>query len=155
MKRKRNDNKRLIWLTEAQAAVGWGIILVLVAILGTVYLSQASRIAVTGRRVQIRQNDLIDLKRENADIELKIAEAQSLERLQAKAEAMGFVLARPENLEYLVIPDYPAETAVSPIADATPEAETAGPPPATMEEALFLAFKASVSNLIEGKAGEQ
>ncbi len=54
MKRKRDTNKRLSWLTEAQAAVGWGIILVLVAILGTVYLNQASKTAVAGRRVQIQ-----------------------------------------------------------------------------------------------------
>jgi hypothetical protein len=153
MKRKRDTNKRLTWLTEAQAAVGWGIILVLVAILGTVYLSQASKTAVAGRRVQIRQNELDTLKRENASIEKEIAEAQSLTDLQTKAQAMGFTQAQPENIEYLLIPDYPAETAVVPIiasASATPEAA----PPATMEEAIILALQASVSSLIEGSAGE-
>jgi len=155
MKRKRGTNKRLSWLTEAQAAVGWGIILVLVAILGTVYLSQASKTAVAGRRVQIRQNELDDLKRENADVEKLIAEAQSLEDLQTKAQAMGFIQAQPENIEYLVIPDYPAETAVPPIISATPEVAEIAPPPDTMEEALILAFQASVSSLIEGSAGEQ
>jgi hypothetical protein len=155
MKRKRSSNKRVTWLTEAQAAVGWGIILVLVAILGTVYLSQASRTAVAGRRVQIRQNELDDMKRENAELEKKIAEAQSLEDLQAKAQAMGFIQAQPENIEYLSIPDFPAETAVPPIISATPESVELVPPPDTMEEALILAFQASVSSLIEGSAGEQ
>ena len=155
MKRKRDTNKRLSWLTEAQAAVGWGIILVLIAILGTVYLSQASKTAVAGRRVQIRQNDLDDLKRENASLEKSIAEAQSLDDLRAQAQAMGFIQAQPENIEYLVIPDYPAETAVPPILSATPEVEELAPPPDTMEEALILAFQASVSSLIEGSAGEQ
>ena len=154
MKRKRDTNKRLSWLTEAQAAVGWGIILVLIAILGTVYLSQASKTAVAGRRVQIRQNDLDDLKRENASLEKSIAEAQSLDDLRAQAQAMGFIQAQPENIEYLVIPDYPAETAVPPILSATPEVEELAPPD-TMEEALILAFQASVSSLIEGSAGEQ
>ncbi|MCZ7671634.1 MAG: hypothetical protein M5U34_33185 [Chloroflexi bacterium] len=153
MRQKRNDNKRLSWLTEAQAAVGWGIILVLAAILGTVYLSQASQIAVSGRRVQIRQNDLDDLKRENASMEKQIAEAQSLTDLRLRAQAMGFVPAQPENIEYLAIPDYPAETAVPPLIAATPEA-TPIPPIETMEEALIAAFQASVSNLIEGSAGE-
>lgn len=154
MKRKRDTNKRLTWLTEAQAAVGWGIILVLVAILGTVYLSQASKTAVAGRRVQIRQNELDTIKRENASVEKKIAEAQSLTDLQTQAQAMGFVQAQPENIEYLLIPDYPAETAVPPIISATPEVTEAVPPPDTMEEALILAFQASVSSLIEGSAGE-
>ena len=155
MKRKRDTNKRLTWLTEAQAAVGWGIILVLVAILGTIYLSQASRTAVAGRRVQIRQNELDTLKRENAGLEKEIAEAQSLTDLQSKAQAMGFVQAQPENIEYLLIPDYPAETAVAPIISATPDVAETVPPPDTMEEALSLAFQASVSSLIEGSAGEQ
>jgi hypothetical protein len=154
MKRKRGSNKHLSWLTEAQAAVGWGIILVLVAILGTVYLSQASRTAVAGRRVQIRQNELDDLKRGNADLEKKIAQAQSLEDLQAKAQTLGFIQAQPENIEYLVIPDFPVETAVPPIISATPESAEVVPPPDTMEEALILAFQASVSSLIEGSAGE-
>ncbi|MFO7681630.1 MAG: hypothetical protein R6X34_16420 [Chloroflexota bacterium] len=153
MRQKRDNHKRLSWLTEAQAAVGWGIILVLLAILGTVYLSQASRIAVSGRRVQIHQNELDELKRIEAELEKRIAEAQSLEDLQAKARAMGFIQAQPENIEYLVIPDYPAETAVPPILSATPEAEPA-PPLETMEEALILAFQASVNSLIEGNAGE-
>jgi hypothetical protein len=155
MKRKRDKNKRLSWLTEAQAAVGWGIILVLVAILGTVYLSQASRTAVAGRRVQIRQNELDELKRENANLDKKIAEAQSLEKLQIQAQAMGFVQAQPENIDYLVIPDYPVETAVPPTISATPAAEETVSPPDTMEEALILAFQNSVSSLIEGSAGEQ
>ena len=69
LRQKRESAKRLTWLTEAQAVLGWGIILVLVAVLGTIYLSQASQIAVTGRRVQIRQNELDTLKRENAAME--------------------------------------------------------------------------------------
>ncbi len=153
MRQKRDNHKRLSWLTEAQAAVGWGIILVLLAILGTVYLSQASRIAVSGRRVQIHQNELGNLKRTEADLEKKIAEAQSLEALQAKAQAMGFIQAQPENIEYLVIPDYPTETAVPPALFTPPETEPALPVQ-TMEEALILAFQASVNSLIEGNAGE-
>ena len=52
----REQLKRLNALTEAQAALGWGVILLLAALLGTVYVSQASRIATVGRRVQILQN---------------------------------------------------------------------------------------------------
>ncbi len=45
--------KKLPWLTEAQAALGWGIILILIALLGAIYLSQTSRIAIVGRLVQV------------------------------------------------------------------------------------------------------
>lgn len=155
MRQKRESAKRLTWLTEAQAALGWGIILVLVAVLGTIYLSQASQIAVTGRRVQIRQNDLDGLKRENAAMEKSIAEAQALDRLRSRAQEMGFVPAQPGDIEYLPIPDYPRETAVvpslAPAATVTPEKPA---PPETLQEALWVVFRASLSNLIEGEAGE-
>lgn len=158
MRQKREKAKRLSWLTEAQAALGWGIILVLIAVLGTIYLSQASRIAVTGRRVQMLQNELETLKRDNAEIERTIAESQSLERLQQQAQDMGFVEAQPGDIEYLVVPDYPEATAVSPTLAAdpavTPEPVLV-PPPETIEEALWLAIQDSVSDLIQGEAGEQ
>jgi len=158
MRQKREKAKRLSWLTEAQAALGWGIILVLIAVLGTIYLSQASRIAVTGRRVQMMQNELETLKRDNAGIERTVAESQSLERLQQQAQALGFVEAQPGDIEYLVIPDYPQATAVPPTISSdpatTPEPAFA-PPPETIEEALWLAFQDSVGDLIQGEAGEQ
>ncbi|MBK8985092.1 MAG: hypothetical protein IPM39_03270 [Chloroflexi bacterium] len=157
MRQKRETAKRLNWLTEAQAAIGWGIILVLLAILGAIYLNQASHIAVTGRRVQMMQNDLETLKRDNAAIERTIAESQSLGRLQQQAQAMGFVEAKPGDIEYLLIPEYPHATAVppqlSPDPAATPQAAPVSPPE-TIEEAFWLAFRDSVGDLIQGEAGE-
>ncbi len=157
MRQKRERAKRLSWLTEAQAALGWGIILVLVAVLGTIYLSQASRIAVTGRQVQLMQNELETLKRDNAVIERVIAESQSLSRLQERAREMGFVSAQPESIEYLVIPDYPSATAVPPTLQAQqpePDASSTRQPIATIEEAFWLSLRQSVGSLIQGEAGE-
>ena len=105
----REQLKRLNALTEAQAALGWGVILVLAALLGTVYVSQASRIASVGRQVQILQNELTELKRQNNDLERDIAAAQALDRLQAEAVRLGFVEADPDDIEYIIVPDYPVE----------------------------------------------
>jgi cell division protein FtsB len=157
MRQKRERAKRLSWLTEAQAALGWGIILALVAVLGAIYLSQASRIAVTGRQVQIMQNELEALKRDNATFEKSIAELQSLDRLQARAREMGFVAAQPENIEYLVIPDYPLATAVPFTTQPQPDPVTTPTiqPLETMEEAIWRSIRQSVGSLIQGEAGEQ
>jgi cell division protein FtsL len=147
--------RRLGWLTEAQAALGWGVILVLVALLGVIYLTQASRIAAVGRRVQVLQNQLIDLKRENADIERQIAEAQSLETLQETAVRQGFMQALPDDIEYITVPNYPAATAEPILAAATPEAATSAAQPITMGEAVWFAVRKSVGDLIRGESHEQ
>ncbi len=157
---QRDVRRSLAWLTEAQAALGWGVILALVALLGAVYLYQTSRIAGAGREVQGLQNELDDLKRENAGLERQIAEAQSLERLQAEAVRLGFVRAQPEDIEYLVVSDYPQAVgqdggqfgpATFGPATATPAA--APPEPIqTMDEAIWLALKASLGDLIRGEA---
>jgi cell division protein FtsL len=155
-RRKREQLKRLGWLTEAQAALGWGIILILAALLGAIYLNQASRIASVGRRVQVLQNELESLKRENADLSRQLAESQSLERLQREAIRLGFIPARPDDIEYIIVPDYPVsngEPASSFIE--TPPVISTPAPPETMSEAAWLAFKASVGNLIYGEASEQ
>ncbi|MCB8944707.1 MAG: hypothetical protein H6658_13240 [Ardenticatenaceae bacterium] len=146
--------RRLGWLTEAQAALGWGVILVLATLLGVIYLTQASRIAAVGRRVQVLQNDLIDLKRENAELERRIAEAQSLEQLQDEAIRQGFAQAVPEDIEYITVSDYPAATS-EPILEVRPEATAVAPqPPATISEAIWSSVRSSVGNLIRGESHE-
>lgn len=157
MRQKRESSKRLSWLTEAQAALGWGIILVLIAVLGTIYLNQASQIAVTGRRVQLKQNELEALKRDNATFEREIAESQSLSALQQRAQEMGFITAQSGDIEYLVVADYPRATAVPPslAAPDTAALTESSAPPESIQEALWAALRHSVNGLIQGEAGEQ
>lgn len=145
---KKEKRRNRFWLTEAQAALSWGIILALGALLGTIYLYQASRIASVGRHVQELQNDLDDVKRINAELEREIAEGQSLDRLQSEAQRLGFVTARPEDIEYLIVPDYP--TAIN---QSEPLEEPKPPPPIeTIWEALGLAFQSSVNDLVRGES---
>lgn len=154
-RRTRERARRFSSLTEAQAALGWSIILVLVALLGAIYLSQASRIATVGRRVQVQQNQLQALKRENSALERRIAEAQSLERLQQEAIRLGFIQAQPDDIEYLIVPDYPPESSAAAAVEATPEPTPVPLPPETMHEAIWLSVKASIGNLISGESNEQ
>lgn len=149
----RDQARRINWLTEAQAAIGWGIILFLAALLGAIYVRQASRIASVGRRVQVKQIELVELKRQNADIEQSIAEAQSLDRLQTEAARLGFVPADPEDIEYVVVPDYPVIVDTNIIATRTPFV----PPPVTpdtMVEAVWLKIRSSINSFVQGEARE-
>ena len=88
--------------------MGWGLILLIIALLGVIYLNQSSRFAAVGRRVQSLQYDLNVIQRENADLERDIAQAQSITRIQKDAAKMGFVKAHPGTIEYLVVPNYPS-----------------------------------------------
>lgn len=143
--------KKLAWLGETQAALGWAVVLLLSAVVGTLYVSQASRIASTGRTVQLLQLELGALKRDNALLERAIAEAQSLERIEARARDMGFTRALPEDIEYIVVESYPSGPAV---------ALTPAPPPIladpadTIWEALWWRFGAAIRNLVEGESSE-
>lgn len=157
-RKKRQLARRLGILTDAQVAMGWFVILALAALVGAIYLNQASDIATTGRRVQILQNNLTDLKRDNAILERTIAEAQSLERLQQEAARLGFVRATPEDMEYLVVTEYPARP-TSTSALATDTADVLSPqvsaPVPSIGEAIFLALRSSLSDMVMGQSSGQ
>jgi cell division protein FtsL len=144
--------RRLRKLTEVQAAVGWGLILLVIALLGVIYLNQSSKIATVGRRVQTLQYELGILQSENADIEREIAQAQSLSRLQKEAKSMGFVRTQPGSVEYLVVPDYPAITTAVELQQSQNGALQS--PVETMQEGLWLALEAKFNDLIRGESRE-
>ncbi len=149
----RDQLRRFHTLTEAQAVLGWAVILVLAALVGTIYVSQASRIASVGRRIQIMQAEMETLKRENAALERQIAEAQQLDRLQAEAARLGFVPANPDDIEYIIVPDYPIEnSALTMVVTAT--AVPPPPPPETMNAALWLSLRGRVNGFVQGAANE-
>ncbi len=144
--------QKIAWLGETQAALGWGVILFLAAVVGALYVSQASRIAATGRAVQLLQRDLENLKRENGALERDIAQAQSLSRLEGEAGRLGFVRPGPNDIEYLIVSDYPAGDWQPPAA-ATPE-PTPAQPVETLGEALWVGFTQNVRHLIRGEASD-
>lgn len=156
-RQKRQLAKRLGILTDAQFAAGWFVILALAALVGTIYLSQASSIAASGRKVQILQNSLVELKRDNAMLERTIAEAQTLDRLQQEAVSLGFVRAEPADLEYLVVSQYPAVPPPTPVSFGAGEGEAAQslPDPAqSFTEAVRLTLRDSLEHMVMGQAGQ-
>ena len=146
----RELTRRLRKLTEVQAAVGWGLILLVIALLGVIYLNQSSRIATIGRGVQMLQYELAVLQSENADLEREIAQAQSLARLQREAESMGFIRTNPGNVEYLVIPNYPADTSI--VKEPPNQNEESKTPVETVRKALILALESKVNDLMHGES---
>lgn len=156
-RQKRQLAKRLGILTDAQFAAGWFVILALAALVGTIYLSQASSIAASGRKVQILQNSLVELKRDNAMLERSIAEGQTLERVQQEAVRLGFVRAEPTDLEYLVVSQYPAVPPPTPVSNGAEEGGVAQPlpnPAQSFTEAIRLTIQGSLQHMVMGQAGQ-
>ena len=143
--------RRLSKLTEVQAVMGWGLILLVIALLGVIYLNQSSRIAAVGRRVQSLQYDLSVLQRENADLEREIAQSQSITRIQEEAERMGFVTAQPDNIEYLVVPNYPSVALVAEEAQTSAESSSIE----SMKDGLWLVIETGLNELMRGESREQ
>jgi hypothetical protein len=94
-------------MLEAQAALGWGVIVTLLTLLGVVYLSQASQMIASGYEMQQLAAELRELQKENTYLEAEVATGQRVRQLQRQAIELGFSPAAPEDIEYLSVPNYP------------------------------------------------
>ena len=92
---------------NARTAIGSILIFILVSLLGWLYLTQASQVTTTGYRIYELERERARLQRENAKLRLEIAELERLEDVKARARQLGFV--PPEQVEYLVVADYPPD----------------------------------------------
>jgi cell division protein FtsL len=144
--------RRIGKLTEAQAAMSWGIILLILALVGVIYLSQTIKVAAIGRHVQQLEIELSDIQGLNTQIKREIAEAQSLDRLHDEMDDLEFVSASAVDTEYLVIPDYPETSAAQIFLPANQEKRSQ--PVDTIQEALYLVLQDRIDDLIRGESGE-
>ena len=145
---KKAKRRKLLWLTEAQAAVGWAVLLLMGAVLGAIYLHQTSGIAETGRTVQRLQFEVDEMKRANSKLELEIADAQSIERLLHEALKAGFMFAVPEDIEVLLVEGFPVGGKIG-------GQNGAGSQPNEIEtafEALIRALTSRIGGLSRGEA---
>jgi cell division protein FtsL len=92
---------------DARTAIGSLLIIILVSLLGWLYLTQASQATTTGYRIYELERERARLQRENAQLMLEIAELERLEKVEARARQLGFI--PPEQVEYLVVTNYPPD----------------------------------------------
>jgi cell division protein FtsL len=92
---------------DTRTAIGSLFILILISLLGWLYLTQASQVTTAGYRIYELETERARLQRENARLMLEIAELERLEDIETRARQLGFV--PPEQVEYLVVADYPPD----------------------------------------------
>ena len=85
-----------------------------VAVIGALYLAQASRTAAAGRRLQAMEQQRQALEQENEQLRAEIAALRSVPRLTGAAESLGYHPAGPGEVEYMLVKNVP------PLAEPTP-----------------------------------
>lgn len=96
------------WRVQTQVVAASAVFFLVLAALGGLYLATATRAATAGRDVQRLEAQKTDLLHELDRLQAEIASAQSVSRLEKRAKEMGYVPANSTQVEYLVVPGYPA-----------------------------------------------
>ncbi len=119
--------RRGLWRQQSQALTLAGAGLVLALIIGAlVYLSQATLDATTGRQLEALIEERDELEQGNESLRSEIAALRSIPRLQQRAQELGFELAGPEDIDYVIVEGFdPRRTAMPPQTWA--QAATPGP----------------------------
>ncbi|MCR4405922.1 MAG: hypothetical protein NUW24_03220 [Anaerolineae bacterium] len=100
---------------EARTALIVGLMLAALSLIGWLYLTQTSHLAVTGYYIQEIEQRKARLQEENAQLEAEIAALESASRLMARAKELGF--QPPERVTYVVVANYPVNEEVSGATD--------------------------------------
>jgi cell division protein FtsL len=109
--------KRNPYKLEGRATAGMLIIFLILSLLGWIYLTQASHVATTSRRNQELETEKARLQQENMELMVEIATYESVSRLAARAEELGFVAVTPDNADYMaLVAPAPSAPGLSPAA---------------------------------------
>jgi len=98
-------------------------VVALLTLLGVSYLAQGSQVVESGYHILQLTAELRALQEENTYLEAEIAASQSVERLQQRARTLGFWVAGPDQIEYLLVENYPP--APGPAVVLAPETQPA------------------------------
>jgi hypothetical protein len=97
------DIKRDPGKLEYRATFGMLIMLVVLSLLGWIYLTQASHVATTSRRIQELQAEKARLERRNMELMVELAERESVRELHRRALKLGFVSAPLEDADFVAV----------------------------------------------------
>ena len=102
------------WRRQAQATSAVALSVIVVLVIGTLYLAQATTTATTGRDLQALEAHRKELEQQNAQLEAEIAALRSVPNLTQRALGLGFRPARADEVEYLPVEGLPPFAALPP-----------------------------------------
>jgi hypothetical protein len=138
--------KEAPWRTQTQAVAVVSISLLIIAIIGGFYLTVASRAATAGRDLQSLEARKTELIQENDELRAELSLLRSVDRLAQRALALGFTPAKPEQIHYLRVDNYPYAVETTP----PPRASAPAVPPTNTFSALADWFAQVLQGLVLG-----
>jgi len=100
------------WRVQRQWIGLFLLALVLMAMVAGIYLNVTVGATLAGRETIALQATITTNQRVNADSETQLAGLTSVEAMQQRAEAIGFQPASPDDITYVAVPGYVAQSAV-------------------------------------------
>lgn len=125
------------WTLNPRTAAGLMLCIAFLSLVGWLYLTQASQIAVLGYRMEQIVTEIEQLRRDNALLRYQIAELETLPRIEARARQLG--LGPMSRTTYLSISGDVRETGRG-SAEVPPTPEAAPPAPAAADPLAGLSF---------------
>jgi hypothetical protein len=101
------------WRVQLQWIGLFLLSLVLMAMVAGIYLNVTVRATLAGREIISLQTAITIAKRENADMETKLAGMTSVEAMQPRADALGFQPANTDDITYIEVPGYVGPSTVN------------------------------------------
>lgn len=101
--------KQAQWRPTRQVLAVGTLFLFVAIIIGGLYLSQSSSTAQVGRQLEELLIERNTLEQANEQLRAEIASLRGLERLQVRAQALGFQGASESDIEYIVVDGYHPE----------------------------------------------
>jgi hypothetical protein len=98
--------KEAPWRSQRKWLVLFLLGTVAVGMITGIYLDVTSRAALAGREVQVLEADIANAQRDNSDLETQLAVLLSTSTLLARAEKLGFVPAKPDEVNFMPVTGY-------------------------------------------------
>lgn len=132
--RRPQASRRTGWRLAVRSTSRAVLLVITLLCVGGMYLAVSAKVADAGRQVLTLESRKRDLLQTNKELTAQLAELSAPERMMARAIALGFRPATPDEIQYLQVPGYaPPAPFVAPSPPASTEGSTAMLSPAYTE----------------------
>ena len=97
---RRLELGRYVRLDESRTYIALALLL---ALMGIVTVAQTVRVAQTGQQIDLRLQERIQLEREQKAMMLQIADAQSMQRIEAYAKETNMIPNQDVSIQYMIL----------------------------------------------------